>query len=252
MKKNIIMRYIEENCDKNNLPKVLPFFHSCEGSKGIKIIQDGELKTHERKEFDKKLLYFYYGKPSYPVGEKYTKKRADDYYCPVCFIINPENLPMYEVYPFDKDEFNEELYKGFIMSELENYKLEPSLESIQTYISAMFGNNTYYLEGKCIRSDSSLIEIDALINMFNARGEVDIDERSNTVDIICNENIKIEDFVECIIMPNTMLRSDYVIKFLDTHNIKYKTYQFRPLTKPERYYEIVFQLAMDHIQERSN
>lgn len=126
---------------------------------------------------------FFYGKPSYPVAEKFAEKRTDSYYCPICFIVNPEKVSIYDVYPFDTGAF-------------------------------------------------------------------DIDERTNTVEVISNECVTLREAVECIILPNNMLRDRTVKNFFDKYKIKYKTYRFGTLMKPERYYEAVFQLTMEYISER--
>lgn len=252
MDKSLLMAFIDENFKSENKLTLLPLCHSCEGFSGIKILKEGKLKIQKCKVFGKDLLYFFYGKPSYPVAEKFPEKRTDGYYCPICFIINSEKVPIYEVYPFDTGAFKTDKYSKFFPRgvELENYKLDSSLGAIQSYISVMFGNNDNYIDGKCIQTEYDIAEIHVLINMLNANGAFDIDERANTVEVICDKDIDIYDAIECVILPNNIMRDRYVKDFFNKNNIKYKTYRFRPLTKPERYYEAVFQLAMEHIDER--
>lgn len=252
MGKNILMKFVDDNYIMCRRPYVLPMFHSCEGYLGIRVFKDGVLKVQKCKVFDKDLLYFFYGKPAYPVADKFSKKRTDDYYCPICFIANPEKVSIYQVYPFDTGAFKAEKFSDFLPRgiELDNYLIDGDIKAIQSYISVMFDNNDNYIDGKCVQSEYDLAEINSLIHMLNANGAFDIDERANTVEVISSNNLDIKDVIECVIIPNSIMRERYVKDFITRHNIKYKTYRFRTLTKPERYYEAIFQLAMEHISER--
>lgn len=252
MRQSMLMEFVDENLELKNKCDALPLFHSCEGFSGMEILKDGMLKVQKCKVFNKDLLYFFYGKPSYPVAEKFSEKRTDPFYCPVCFVVNPERVSIYNAYPFDTGAFDAKKYSDFFPRgvKLENYKLNNNLEAIQSYISVMFDNNENYIDGKCIRSEYDLAEINILINMLNANGSFDIDERANTVEVILDNSVTIKDVVECVILPNNIMRDRNVKNFFDKYHIKYKTYRFRTLTKAERYYEAVFQLAMEHISER--
>lgn len=252
MKQSLLMDYLEEKDIEVESIELLPLFHSCEGYSGTKIIEEGILKVQECKVFSKELSYYFYGKPAYPVGEKFPEKRTDEFYCPVCFIVKPETVPIYEIYPFDTGAFEANIYSDFFPRgiKLEDYRLKSELEIICSYIKVMFGNNDNYLSGKCIQSDYDLPEIRCLINMLNPKGAFDIDERSNTVEVISDGNVYLKDVIECIILPDEMLRNRHVKEFLAKHSIKYKTYRFKPLSKAERYYELICHLAMEHIEER--
>lgn len=252
MDKSMLTTFVENKIKLGSRLDILPLYHSCEGFLGIEIIKEGMLKIQKCDVFDKDLLYFFYGKPSYPVAEKFPKKRTDAYYCPICFIVNPEKVSIYEVYPFDTGAFRANKYSDFFPRgvKLEDYKLDTNIEAIQSYITVMFGDNDNYIDGRCIQVEYDIAEIDVLIRMLKPSGAFDIDERSNTVEVISNNSVDIIDAVECVILPNNIMRDRRVKDFFDKHKIKYKTYRFRPLTKPDRYYEVVFQLAMEHIYER--
>lgn len=86
------MKYIADKVDYSILPDVLPIMHSCDGFDCESIIEDMYLKPTMCPVFNEELLYFFYGKPSYPVGEKEQYNRTDELCCPVCFIIEKANL----------------------------------------------------------------------------------------------------------------------------------------------------------------
>ncbi len=250
MDKSLLTKYIEEN-DSFKRPKLLPFMHSCEGYNGKKIIEGNELQATHCEVFDKELLYYFYGKPSYPVGEKIKSKRTDDLYCPVCFVVNPNKVSIFRIFPFDSGAFDGELYTDFLHTEMtiEDFELENSIDSILAYISVIFDDNKNYIDGISCKHESDNIEIDSFLNLLNAKGAFNIDERANTVEIISKENVKINDVVECIILPKSLLKRREICDFILNNNIEYKTYNVRRLTPPMRYNETVFELAMEYMEE---
>lgn len=251
MSKSLLAKYIEEN-DEHIRPDLLPFVHSCEGYNGKSIIESGKLKATDCKEFNEKLLYFFYGKPSYPVGEKNQTKRTDDLYCPVCFIVNPQKVSIYRVFPFDSGAFKAKRYTDFLHRDMkiDDFELENNTEQIQAYISVIFNNNNNYIEGVAYKQESTYLEIKSFLNMLNAKGAFDIDERANTVEIISKENIEIKNTVECVILPKSLMKIKEVNNFFVDNKIEYKTYTVRRLTPPMRYNELVFELVMEYLNEK--
>lgn len=185
MSKSLLVQYIEKNDNHRDRPKLLPFIHSCEGYNGKKIIEDNELKATHCKVFNENLLYFFYGKPSYPIGEKNETKRTDDLYCPVCFIVDPRTVSIDRVFPFDTGAFKGNRYIDFLHRgmELEDFELDSCLDTIKTYISVIFNNNRNYIDGIACKQESEYLEIDAFLNLLNAKGSFVIDERANTVEV---------------------------------------------------------------------
>ena len=114
----------------------------------------------------------------------------------------------------------------------------------------MFQNNKSYLVGHCKQTKSDLMEIQALLNMFNAKGAFEIDERADTIEIISAHEVNLISAAECIILPRNMLRLPAIMDFLKNSKIPCKTYTIRWLTAPEKYNEAVFQIAMRYIHER--
>lgn len=245
------MEYIEKNNSGKNKPVLLPFMHSCEAYDGKRIIESDELQARYCKVFDQNLLYFFYGKPSYPVGEKCENKRTDDLYCPVCFIINPKAVSIYKIFPFDSGAFKGNRYDDFLHRgmQIEDFELDTNVNAILKYITTIFDTNENYIEGIACKKESDYLEVDAFLNLLNAKGAFDIDERANTVEIISKDSVKIKDVVECIILPKSLMIKKEIYEFIVNNNIQYKTYNVRKLTPPMRYNETVFNLVMEFLIE---
>lgn len=233
---------------------ILPYMHSCEGFAAYKIIESGELKATDCPVFKgKKLLYFFYGKPSYPVGEKISGNRTDINYCPICFLVKPEKVNLFRAFPFDTGAYDAKLYAGFLHRgmKLEDFELGNSLDFIQKYIAICFTNNNNYILGEpTLNSSVNNPIVDAFISLINANGTHSIDERSRSIEIITETNVPIKDSIEHIILPEGLLKNQAVKDFIDTNRIDYSTYVFHNLTAPARYNEVVFQKALEYIRKR--
>lgn len=252
MSRSMINEFVEDHKDSNPQNETLPLFHSCNGSSAVQIMTDEELQIRHCKEFNKDLLYFFYGKPAYPVGANNHIIRTDYYCLPVCFVINPEKVAIYDSYPFDSGAFKHNLFKDYIPanSSLERFRLNNTLHSVQEYIKAMFNTNDDYILGNCSLSEYDILEVDALIRMFNATGEIPFDERANTVEIITDKSVPLKDALETVILPNSMLRNRNVQNFLSKSNIEPLEYHVRSTSVAERYYELIFAKALDYIVSR--
>ena len=246
MSDNPIMKYIKEKGGHATLPEVLPVMHSCEGFDFECIVEDRELRPSLCPVFKEKLLYFFYGKPSYPVGEKEKGNRTDVLCCPVCIIIDIKRIDIFRVFPFDSGAFDNEMYLQFLHRhmKIDKFEIDNNCDAIRAYISLVFGNNRNYIQGKTEETEAEDTYVDALLKMLSANGRFDIDERSNTIEVICKHSIDISKEVLGIILPEDLMRKKEIAKFLLDNKIKYETYMVRNMTAPTRYNESVFHLAM--------
>ena len=234
--------------------KALPLMHSCECFDSQLIIESGKLKVSNCKVLkEHKVLYFFYGKPAYPVGEKIPENREDIDYCPVCFIMNPNAVKIYRVFPFDTGAFDAGRYSGFLHRnmKLEDFELENSLGMIQKYISVCFENNEKYIMGETkITGSGYSLTIDALIRLLNANSTSAFDERSRTIEVVTDEDVYLNSAIEYIIMPENLLREDSIKDYLDKNHVMFGTYKVRKLTAPSYYNGTVFDMAMEYLQTK--
>lgn len=266
-----LTKYIKGNASQGG--ELLPIFHSCSGLAGQSILHSDSLEARKCKVFKKELLYFFYGKPAYHIQTTGLPNTTMVYRCPVCFIVDIDKIKPYRIYPFDTGAYMAGLYNEFSIqaneTELQQeYALGKKKENIQAYVKSFFLDNEHYLNGECAkhilgkqvvtegsdstrRVDETEPSIIKLLRMLNCDGEFVIDERSRTVEIVCDKGILISDAVEHVILPNNLLDDKYVKEFFDKNkSISYSTYCFRALTTPEYYYEAVIQKAIDYINNK--
>ena len=265
---------IEYICDDiGQVGELLPAFHSCSGLTGQRIFKSGLLDAKMCKVFNKELLYFFYGKPAYHVPTNGLPNKTMVYQCPVCFVVNMNKIKPYNMYPFDTGAFMGGLYNCFSIQANEKelqqeYCLGDEKDTLSAYVKSFFADNDHYLVGECakrvwdrkvvsgVNADTKRIDeiepsIINLLHMLNCDGEFNIDERSRTVEIICDKGIAITNSVEHIILPGSLMDDKNVKGFFDKNKaVSYDTYCFRALTTPEYYYEAVFQKAMEYIKAK--
>lgn len=240
-----VMEYVKDNANYTMLPELLPVMHSCEGFDFERILEDYLLKPTMCPVFNEELLYFFYGKPSYPVGEKEKYNRTDVLCCPVCFIVDIDKINIYRIFPFDSGAYSNGLYEQFIHRHMQitKFEIENNSQSIQAYVSVVFGDNKNYIHGTTQSQDHEDTCVSSLLRMLSADGAFKIDERSNTVEVICKHSIDVRKEIRGVIFPEVLLRKKVVSDFIKNNNIEYKTYEVRNKTSPVRYNEIVFQLS---------
>ncbi len=247
----IIEEYLKKHSHYNAALPLLPLMHSCECFDARNILTTQELEARFCNVFNKNLLYFYYGKPSYPVGEKVEAYRTDFEYLPVCFIVDLRKISIYKVYPFDSGAFFANVYHDFIHRHMtiDNFELPCDEEGIKTYLSFMFGNNENYFDGIAKKRD--LIgepHLDALIRMMTASGTMEFDERARTVEVISRDNVQLKNALKCVILPMNLLQDKNIASFLMNNNIDVIPYKVRQLVHPTRYYGQIFERALNYIE----
>lgn len=238
------------DCFNKSIP-LLPLMHSCECFDARSILTSRRLEARYCNVFNKKLLYFYYGKPSYPVGEKVEEFRTDLEYSPVCFILDTRKVFIHKVYPFDSGAFKANIYNDFIHRnmKIDEFEIPNSIDGIKSYLSFMFENNKNYIDGAALkRSLTNNSHMDALINMMTANGTMKFDERGRTIEVISKEDVQIKDAVKCIILPQNLLQDTTIVNFLSDNSIDYVEYKVRQLVHPTAYYETIFEKASNYIE----
>ena len=248
-----LTKFLSAQSDLDLSMPLLPLIHSCECFDARRILSSKQLEVRMCKVFHEELLYFYYGKPSYPVGEKCKGYRTDYEYAPVCFILDMQKVSIHKIYPFDSGAFFNDLYGGFFHRDMviTEFELDSSANGIKSYVSYMFGNNESYYEGTALQNDNTGNPyVDGLIKMTTANGTLNFDERSRTIEIISKNNVPLIDTVKCIILPRNLLVDDTIRAFLMDNNIEYRTYKVRQLTHPASYYGVIVDKANDYISEK--
>lgn len=258
MATNRLMNYVKANSNQIALPPVMPLMHSCSGLAGRAILTSNTLRTSYCRSFHEPLLYFFYGKPSYPAGAKYTLHH------PVCFIVDTKSVVMNRVHPFDTGAFFYGLYREHLtpFASLCDYELDTNIGTVQSYVHAVYGDNTNYFRGISkpqLKQPDDLKRFFHLItdktiprNLSDVRPCVKnstIDGRSRTIEIATTSSVSLTKSLLCVILPDTLLRDKDIFRFLKMNSIEYITYCENINLAPSEYDQIVFELVTQYLQK---
>jgi len=202
----------------------LPLLHTCDAHGLRKILQTMELVPQKCDVFDSKLLYTYYGIPSYRIN--YTNATVNPAYYPVCLILESSSIDeMYKVYPFDSGAFfkKESIKKNFFHhdTEIVDFELEANIKSAKKVIKTFYNSNENYINEKPnVSKKFNLFDFEAegYKNLISNPQNSDVDNRASSIEIIFNTKISLTDnTVKQIIMPNCFQDDEVIMKLLHSN-----------------------------------
>ena len=212
-KKSRFQEFIEEH---DSTKKKLPFLHISNGYNFDKIAVGDLLKPQDCKVFKEKLLYFFYGRPSYKTKQTLNERLAYDW--PVVFLFNYKTVDRFvsSCFPFDSGAFEAGRYKYFFddSSEIEDFRFSRGNANVTRLVSAFYSDNHEYFRG------GSTKNIEIPIDQFEAAGVHELvrvpnhpeaphhlkyDERSSSIEAISRGEIKLKGNVDAIIIAKKFL-----------------------------------------------
>jgi hypothetical protein len=191
----------------------LPCIHTTASVDFIDILDQAMLKLKQCSVFQKPMLYFFYGRPSYKLRARETEVKLYEY-LPVCFVFNPKQIPIDRAAAFDTGAW--ELIKQHITIEERQSKEDFIFEeakSANKLIDFFFGDNARYVEGRVTpREEIDLFphfEAMAYLRIIMARNH-QIDNRAKTIEIHLQENVVLKNQpLLALILPDRFLSDDY-------------------------------------------
>ena len=246
-------KVISENSDY----RILPLTHKVTCFKAQELLDDKVISPIECDVFNgKKLIYLFYGLPSYAIAQ--GKGSRNDYsYYPVCFLLNFEKISFGNVFPFDSGAFKEEYYKKYLNDEMKLYDfaLQPNIDYINRFVSTFYSSNKDYYHGKTKSSFDSLdynpvldYHIDSYIRMISRTEESSIDARAHSVEIISEDSIPLGQSLLAIFAPRDFCdQFEIATKYANIDIIKYNTFNYDP---PSSYNSIIKDLVYKYVEEK--
>lgn len=234
---------------------LLPLFHICDipGFRGIQ--QDQQLKTFKCTVFQKELLYFFYGRPSYRI-KGHSVPTSNPAYLPVCFVLDFQKIGLPQhVYPFDSGAENADLFSAFFYDKWTNanFAMTPNLETPAKVVSCFYDTNwNYFIENGVGREIMPMdIEAQAYRNLVENKGDTKYDNRRSSVEVAYGGHIPLtkENFL-AIVIPLTLLNDPRVTDFIATFNAKTLTY-ITSHENPGGYHAAIKTKVFDFLVERN-
>ena len=249
--KSEIRAYIDGHTQGWESIDQLPLMYANDWDCAYKTIKEDTLYKTNHTEFTFKMITFFYGKPFSQVSK--TNLHGNEMHCPVCFIIPVDKVKVNMVYPFDLTNFKD-TYKKYIHDTMEitNFEIGDTKEDILKYIKAFYDNNANYLDGKQKKLNDINNPYVGILDRIHSDNEVlSVGQGAHIVNVFSQSDIEdIKRSVECIILPNAVLRYTDVKNYLNDNKICYISYKIRPGKTPYEYNTDVMYKALEYIEKK--
>jgi len=181
----------------------------------------GQLEPTECKFLGGKVLYFFYGRPSYRPNFL-IDNTAQEAFHSVCFLFDPRSISeIHKIFPFDTGAFVSERYCDHLHPgmKLEHFEMGSDLRSAQSLVDKFFGSNSEYFLGK-VRSDFETVgapqTAKAYHSLVSSKGVSLTDSRRSSVEIQIRERVDLKTArVMAVILPEAMLDDEETKSFIE-------------------------------------
>lgn len=241
----------------------MPLIHSTDFESFISILNSKEISSTFCKVLKEKILYTFYGRPAYKVSPKVSNTN-DITFLPICFIFKSDCLEQVSnFFPFDTGAFENDIFVDYICRSkvpLEKFKFSNTANHPNQIIEKFFGNSKDYFYGNpkvCpslndeVAKNISNIALQAYVRLLSHSGATLFDDRSYTIECHLNNNLKLSDMLEAIIMPGSLMNdssiANQIEEFDDIELLTYSTFRG---DKPSDYNAVIRSLIEEYFREK--
>lgn len=225
----------------------LPLTHVTKAIRLEKIVNGRVLNPTMCANFEKDLLYAFYGRAAYRVGGDGTIR--NEALSPVCMVLNGELIERaYGVYPFDTGAYKNRMYKHHMGNELdlEDYAIGSDNELPNQLIQALYKNVGKYFDAdnrvlpeRTELAKASDMSAGVYLDLIKSVGRNEPDDRVGSIEVLLQEGVKLSEHLQCIILPDAFnVESDDGdwLENLRSMRCQVRFYKYVPGKGPEYYH----------------
>lgn len=222
LEENKFSNTFDKIIDKENNFNVLPLTHKVTWYDAITILKDNKIVPTDCDVFEnEKLIYLFYGIPSYVVAQN-VHGRGDTSYFPVCFLLNGKKIDFVSCFPFDSGAFYLDMYEEYFHKNMNIYDFSISTDFsyISRFVSTFYLSNENYYRGICkdrsllpSYDDFSDLNLSSYINLISKKGETKFDSRAYTIELISKMKLELKSNLVAIFIPRDMQYNEYMNKY---------------------------------------
>ena len=230
---------------------------------GRRIVSDGIISKTRCSVFDKELVYTFVARPAYRFKSGDQKNEQLNFF-PFAIVLYSKSLPApYHVYPFDTGAYMAGFYDEILDPSiyLEDYELEPTIESALRHVEWAFGSTEDYFNAK---SKTGLMETLPVwrsvsrswlgIASLASVGRDRPDSRASAIEIAFSQSIDLrKDSGKLLVFPQQLLEDPQGenTEFKDkikALKIPIATYEWRPNETPDSYANEIADVVRQQLQ----
>jgi hypothetical protein len=235
---------------------VLPLTHMTDVYGFRQMLDDGGIiKPQHCPIFEKRLSYFFYGRPAYRVNPD-IDSNALLHYAPVCLLLEaPAVAPIAGLYPFDTGAFAAgrlaaSFHRGMIK---EDFALGSNLDAARLLIEMYFGTDDAYYTGDP-RMDLTLssfaLEGRAYHELLKSGGAAPFDDRASTVELQVEAEIPFGSSLIAAVIPEPIADEPAVIDALKARDAVAMPYDVIRRMKSTDYAAEIYRHVRDFYRSR--
>ena len=223
-------------------PKSLAWCHTTDGYALRKIIQSGSFIPKPCRVFKEDLLYFFYGRPGYRVGDDSSLQISSR--APVVVMLaNELILNGKRLFPFDTGAFKAKRYSQWMHKsmELKDFELECPGDAPQRFVAAFFGSNRDYLRVKPRAPHlpySGEFEVESIVTLLTDRRGSEADDRRTVVELQSGSPVHLKPpIVRALIVPDELATAPFLVEYIKHagSDIEIVGYPLTPLKQAKEY-----------------
>jgi hypothetical protein len=191
----------------------LPLIHMTDVFRLVQIKKASALIAKEHKRFypGEKLLYFFYGRPSFRINADFGFTTAS-YFAPVCMIFDHKLIDSaFRIMPFDTGAFLDGRMEGVIHPDMDlsEFQLEVHPKTPMKLIKTFFHNELQYLTSQPVPNvpglDDAVSEtrfyVEAYNQLLRHRSNKNNDDRLHAIEIQINKNVSLGNMIKAVVIP---------------------------------------------------
>jgi hypothetical protein len=217
------------------------------------MVESGECRIQLCKVFAEELLYFFYGRPAYKIGNDPMWKSSS---LPVVLLFDPSLVEFGKrLFPFDSGAFHENRLERWMdpAMKLDHFQLECGIEPLKRFVRAFYESNDHYLRTRVrkdiareIKQYGAEFEVSALVRLLQEAGEGTTDNRAMAAELQLATSVLLgPQHLKAIIYPDELEQAEWFNTFLARfkEDIKWDRYEPQPSKLCHEY--------QGHLEERA-
>jgi hypothetical protein len=203
--------------------KALAWCHTTRAFLFREMVRSGECRIQLCKTLAEHLLYLFYGRPAYRLGDDPMSKSCS---LPVVLLFDPSLVESGKrVYPFDSGAFASDRMQSWMdpKMELAHFELQCAMDTVQRFVAAFYESNDAYLRGevrKDIKRDvkkyGGEFEVSSLVSLFQGIRDRNLDDRIMAVELQLATSVLLSPkYLKAVIYPDELEEAAWFTSFLE-------------------------------------
>lgn len=231
-------------------PQILSLIHTSDFCRLQGIQEDNSLTALPDSRFNHdRLLYFFYGRPSYRVNPAVSNTRVSSF-APISFVFKKDfTWNGARLHPFDTGAFTDKRMITTIHSEfgLVDFELTATPENAQAIVSAFYDGNKNYIDcnptNKLDVEDlikKRQLQVETYYDLLRSAPNEQGDERLHSIQVQFNNDVPLKGNLLAVVIPGRFFDDEQQRSIADEWECKVVPYHLQSVFTPKDLMSLLF------------